>query len=143
MVRADELFDVSIELATELRGAMRTAVFEYIDRTVVGANDHDGRWADVRTDEVAGLRYFAFQSDVIPGATMENLLDLALVDCLIGVDPIGDARESFSGPDVMLRQRKLKVRVHGGDLPSVGTVVFFASQNATVRLTIRRPVRHD
>src|SRR5262249_48232905 len=103
--------------------------------------DH-GRWTDIGADEVAGLWHFAFQGDVVPGTAVKNLLDLALIDRLVGVDPIGDARESFRRPNVTLRQRKLRIRVHGGNLPSIRFIVF-GSPNAAPGFAIRRDVQHD
>src|SRR5262249_9100334 len=105
MIGADEFSDVAAEFATELCGAGGTAILEDIDGPVIRPHHDHGRWADIGTDEVTGLGHFAFQRDVVPGAPMKNLFDLALVDRGIGVDPIGDAREPLGRPNVTLRQR--------------------------------------
>src|SRR5262249_5742880 len=108
-----------------------------------GAHAYDRRRADVGADEVTGLGHFAFQRDVVPGAAVENPLDLALIDRLIGVDPIGDPREPFRWPNVTLRQRKLSIGVHGGALSNARLIALLGSPNAIPRFTICRRVRDD
>ena len=73
---------------------------------------------------------------------MENPLDLALVDRLIGVDPIGDSREAFRRPNVTFRQRKLRIDIHGGNLPGARLIAFLGVPNAIPRFAIRGRVRH-
>src|SRR5262249_26029089 len=80
VVRADELLGVAAQLATELGGAMRAAVLEHIDAAVVGARHHHGRGPDIGSDEIARLRHFAFERDIIPGSAVEDPVDLALVN---------------------------------------------------------------
>ena len=119
VIRADELLGVAAQLATEFRRAMRTAILEDMDRTVFGARDHDWSRTNVGANEIAGLRQFAFQRDIVPGAAVKNPLDLALVDDLIGVDPVRDAREALGWPDVAVRQRRCGIDVHVRlDLPN-------------------------
>ena len=140
MIGADEFFDVATELATEFRGAMRTAVLDDIDRAVVRAHDDHRRRPDIGADEVAGLGHFAFQSDVVPGAAVKNLLDLALIDRLIGVDPIRDAGETFCRPDVTLRQPFF--RLHGaGNLASIRFILLCSRANAIPRVGNQRRIR--
>ena len=120
MVGADEFFGVTAELATEFCGAMRTAILEHIDRAVGRAHDDHGRWTDIGTDEVSGIGDFAFQGHIVPGAPVKNLFDFALVDSLIRVHPVGDAREALRRPHVPFHQRELRVGIRCADRLSIG-----------------------
>src|SRR5579871_6187285 len=79
VIRADELLGRTRKLTAELRGAMRAAVLEYMDRAVLGARHHDRRRPDMGADEVARLFHLGFERHVVPGAAVKNPLDLALV----------------------------------------------------------------
>ena len=137
MVGADEFFGVTAELATEFCGAMRTAILEHIDRAVGRAHDDHGRWTDIGTDEVSGIGDFAFQGHIVPGAPVKNLFDFALVDSLIRVHPVGDARESLRRPHVPFHQRELRAGIRCADRPSIG------DRDVTRGLAIRHRLRDD
>src|SRR5262249_6301517 len=47
---------------------------------------------------------------VVPGRSVEDALDLARVDRLVGVDPVGDDGEVIAGPHVALRQCRILPR---------------------------------
>ncbi len=79
---------------------MHAAVLDHADRAVLRAHNHDRRRTDIRADEVAGIGNFRLERDVVPGRTMENALDLAPVDALVGVDPVRDLGE-VAGPDIL------------------------------------------
>ena len=71
---------------------MGAAVLEDVQLAInVAGHDHWKR-ADIGPYVIAWFRYFAFEPDVIPVAAEKNLLDFALIDVLIGVDPVGYAR---------------------------------------------------
>src|SRR6185436_16738348 len=100
MIGADEFLGVARQLAAELGCAMSATVFENIDRSVLPPGDDDGRWTDIRTDIVPRIRHFGFEGDVVPRAAVEDLLDLAFIDGLIGIDPVGNARQALGWPDI-------------------------------------------
>ena len=101
VIGADEFLGVAAELAAELGGAVRAAVLEHVDRAVLGARHHDRRRAHIRADEVAGIRHLGFERHVVPGAAVEDPFHLALVDVLVGVDPVGNDGEIVAGPHVL------------------------------------------
>src|ERR1700739_4590977 len=80
---------------------MRAAVLVDVDRSVIGPRDDDRSRPDIRADEIAGLLDLGLQPDVIPGRAVEDALDLALIDELVGIAPIRDDTEIVIRPDVV------------------------------------------
>ena len=92
VVRADEAVCAAPIFAAKFDAPMGAAVLEDVQLAInVAGHDHWIR-ADIGPYVIAWFRYFAFEPDVIPVAAKKNLLDFALVDVLIGVDPVGYAR---------------------------------------------------
>src|SRR5713226_3073412 len=80
---------------------MSAAVLDHADRAVFRARDNHRRRTDIRADEIAGIRNFGLERDVVPGGPMENALDLAPVDVLVGIDPVRNCRQ-VAGPNILL-----------------------------------------
>jgi hypothetical protein len=101
VIGADEFLGGAAELAAELGGAVPAAILDHVDRAVLGPRHHDRRRAHIRADEIAGVRHLGFERHVIPRAAVEDLFHFALVNVLVGVDPIGDDGEIVAGPHVL------------------------------------------
>ncbi len=80
---------------------MGAAVLEHVDRAVVAARHHDRRRSNIGADEVAGIRHLGFERHVVPGAAVKDAFDLALVDELVGVDPVRNDAEIVVGPHIV------------------------------------------
>ena len=111
---------VAAEFAAELGRAVRAAVLEHVDRAVLGACHDDRRRADIGADEVAGFRHFRLERNVVPGAAVKDSLDLALVDTLVGINPIGNFGQVVIWPHALYK-RDRRVEIHGQFLDRAGT----------------------
>ena len=109
VIGADEFLGRSRQLAAEFRGAMGAAVFEHVDRAVLRARHHDRRRPDIGADEIAGIRHLGFERHVVPGVAVEDAFDLALVDELVGVDPIRNDAEIVAGPHIVADKRRAAI----------------------------------
>ena len=92
MVGTDKLVRVASKLAAEFRSTMRAAVFNHGYAAVLRACNNDRGRPDIGADEVAGIRDFRLERDVIPGRSMEDALDLTPIDRLVGIDPVRNLR---------------------------------------------------
>jgi len=90
MVGTDKFLRVAGELAAELRGAVSAAVLNRGYAAVLRAHNDDRGRTHIGSYEVAAIRDFRLERDVIPGRPMEDALDLALIDGLVGIDPVRD-----------------------------------------------------
>ena len=102
MVRADEFLHIAAQLAAELGGTVRAAILEDIDAAILVARHHHRDRADEGTREIARIGDFRFQPDIVPGAALEDLLDLQAVNMIVGIDPVGHAAQTFGRPDIVL-----------------------------------------
>ena len=71
---------MAARLDAELRAAMRAAIDEDADLTVLIAHHDNGILTDIGLDEIAALRNFRGQADIVPRASAKNALLLARVD---------------------------------------------------------------
>ena len=92
MIRADEAVCAALIFAAEFDALMGAAVLENVQPAIHVASHYHRIRADIGPHVIAWFRYFAFEPDVIPVAAKKNLLDFALIDVLIGVDPVRYAR---------------------------------------------------
>ena len=104
VIGADEFVRRAAQLAAEFRGAVRAAVLERMDRAVRGARHHDRGRPDIGADEIAGVRNLRLERDIVPGRAVEDALDFALVNRLVGIDPVGNDGEVVVRPDVIVRE---------------------------------------
>src|SRR5215475_10441669 len=79
---------------------MRAAVLDHAYRAVARARHHHRRRTDMRADEVAGVGNLGFERDIVPGGPVEDALDLALIDGLVGIDPVRNFGQ-VAGPDIL------------------------------------------
>ncbi len=91
VIRADETVRSAAVFAAEFHPAMGAPVLEDVYFAVHVAGDDDRIRADIGPHVTARFGDFAVEPDVIPVPAEKNLLDLAFVDVLIGIDPVGDA----------------------------------------------------
>src|SRR5215469_3500629 len=104
VVRANKHLQIARQFTAELGGAMGAAVLEHRDAAVFGSGNDNRRRTNVAADEVAWIGDLSLQANTIPGATVENALDLAPVDPRVGVDPVRDAGKIVFWPDILSRQ---------------------------------------
>src|ERR1043166_1152472 len=77
---------------------MRAAVLEGVDRAVIVARDHDRHFSEARATIGVGAGQFRFQAEEIPGPPAKDALLFLRIEILVGIDPVGHAREAFAGP---------------------------------------------
>src|SRR5204862_684631 len=82
----------------ELNATMRATVEKAVDGAVLAAHHQHRLFADPGALPVAGIRNFTFEREIAPGRSVEDALELAPVDVLVGVDPVGNARIAFRRP---------------------------------------------
>ena len=88
---------------------MHAAILDHGDRAVRRARHDHRRRTDIGADEIARIWDLGLERDIVPGRTVENALDLALVDGLVGVDPVRNLRE-VAGPDILLVEQDTRAR---------------------------------
>src|SRR5262249_47538058 len=98
MVRAGEGLCIARCFLTKLDALVRAAVHEHVDATLRVTRDDDGRLPHEALDEVAGVRDFRFEPDVVPRRTTKDPFLLAFVDLLVRVDGMRDTCEALAGP---------------------------------------------
>jgi len=76
----------------EFGAAMGAAILEGMDAAVLIPRNDDRNAADIRADIITRPRQFRFKRDIVPGRTQKDPLVLALVNPLVGVDPVRDFR---------------------------------------------------
>ena len=100
VIRADEFLG-TLPLSSRQNSAARWAatILDHVDRAVLVARDDHGVGPTLERMKSPGVGDLGFQRDVIPGAAVEDALDLALVDGFVGVDPVGHALQALGGPE--------------------------------------------
>src|SRR5256885_58244 len=100
MVGAHELGGAAEMLLTELHAAVGATILDDVDRAFLVAHHDDWLFAYEGPLEIARARQLRFERHVVPARTAENALLLPRIDLRVGVDPVGDAGNAFSGPNV-------------------------------------------
>ena len=96
VVRTHELGGAAQMFLAELHAAVGATIFDHIDRAFLVAHHHDRLFPYESTLEIARAGYLHLERHVVPARTAEN----ALIDLRVGVDPIRDSGNAFSGPQV-------------------------------------------
>src|SRR2546421_786360 len=100
MVGTHELLGGAEMLLTELYAPVGATILDNVDRAFLVSHHDDGLFAYEGPLEIARARQLRLERHVVPARTAENALLLPRVDLRVGVDPVGDAGNTFSGPHV-------------------------------------------
>ena len=98
VIGADELGRVAEIAFAELHPAMGAAVHEGVDLAFRVARDHDRTVAEPGALVIAGIGNLRRQRHVVPRLAAEDALHLPLIDCRVGIKPIGDMMNPGLGP---------------------------------------------
>jgi len=107
MINAGEtLFRLAVFIQTKQGAAVRAAILETADFTIIIANYYYWRFADEGRAKAAGLRQIRFETEVEPGIALKHAFLLARIDVIALEYPVGNPRHAA------IRPRRQSVTAH-------------------------------
>jgi hypothetical protein len=94
MIDALKVLRAAAIVEADQRTAMRTAVLETSDFSILGTNHHHRHRANKRGAVVANIRQFGFKAEVVPDRAFEDALLLQREYVRILIDPVRNAGEA-------------------------------------------------
>ena len=100
VIDADDVARLAALVEHQQRAAMRAAVLERVQRSVLVAGHHDRHGPEVGAAIAVGAGQLGLEAKEIPGRPAKDPRLLLLVEGAVGIDPIRHPREPFLRPAV-------------------------------------------
>ncbi len=101
VIDADDVARFAALVEQEQRSAVRAAVLERVQVTVLVARHHHRHRTEARAAIAVGVCELRFETEEIPGRPAKDAFLLLLVNGWVAIDPIGHPREPFCRPAVL------------------------------------------